>query len=140
MTPQMSAAKQVMHKMSAAVELCAHCEPCEHRSGMFGGEDGYTWNILPQERRRLVHLEFHATGGDEALGLVHKIMQRHARGRSNPSNLRAKRARYGPNDYTVVELRHPGTGSYLLPRGPNPDLSPKPRVKKVSNQTEMELV
>jgi hypothetical protein len=139
MKPHEEASRLVMHRMSAEVELCATCEPVDHKSGMFGGEDGWTWNVLPNGNRR-VNLQFYANNGVEALNIVHKLMQRHVRGRSDPSNLRRKRATYGPNDYTVIELRHAATGPYDLPGGPNPDLSPKKRESKASNQLEMEGV
>jgi hypothetical protein len=134
------AARQTMHKMTAEVQLVASVDHCDHKAGMFGDPtDGWSWSVIPQPNRR-VHLVFNAPNGPDALMLAHRLMQRHARGRSNPNNLRAKRAKYGPCDYAIIELRHEGTGPYDLPGGPNPDLSPKKRESKVNNQLEMEGV
>ena len=136
----MQLAATTPRQFTAVVELNAGCEPADHRSRsrkIYG--EVRSWSITPLTLRK-VQVQFWDTRADDAIGYVHRLMQREARSKACADNYRKKRAKYGVNDYKIVELSDNQSGTFDLPGGANLDCQPKPRVKKVDNQIEMEMV
>lgn len=124
---------KIKHHFTATVQITSDKPDVEQRSGYFGPETKpETWNIVPQPDHT-AFIGFYSEDSAGAVLKLHKIMQRHARGKSDPRNYRKKRATYGPADYRVLEMRHEGTGASDLPRSANPDLGSKPKRAKTVN-------
>lgn len=105
------------HQFTATVQITSNKPDAENRSGTFNKDDPLAAFTVLSQPNHTAHLSFHAADSAQALNTLHRIMQRHARSKSDPRNYRKKRATYGPEDYVVLELVHPQTGKADLPRG-----------------------
>ena len=135
----MQLAATTPRQFTAIVELNARCEPADHRSGsrkVYG--EVKAWSIVPLTLRK-IQLQFWDVRADDAIGYAHRLMQREARAKACAENYRKKRARYGVNDYRIIELADNQSGKFDIPGGANLDCQPKKREPKVNNQVEMEL-
>ena len=70
MKPELAAAKQTMHKMTAEVQLVASVDTVDHKSGAFGGIDCWQWSMRPESGRKASLPEWTPAAGAGAVPAV----------------------------------------------------------------------